>query len=96
MKSINTTRINIWPSLRDMKMEKMKISTETVNREASKAMEKKCSNCFKIKPVEEFYVSRTKGPNRYQSRCKACNSEVVQGSRYRRQQKEFSNWVKGN
>jgi hypothetical protein len=38
-----------------------------------KPQEKKCSNCFKVKPVTEFYRKL----NDYQSRCKACNSEVV-------------------
>lgn len=34
---------------------------------------KKCSNCFKAKPLAEFYRKR----DRHQSRCKACNAEVV-------------------
>lgn len=42
---------------------------------------KKCSNCFKQKPVEEFYTKRYrlggKLYERYQSRCKSCNAEVV-------------------
>jgi hypothetical protein len=42
-------------------------------------MEKKCSNCFKIKPVTEFYRKL----DRWQSRCKACNAEVVYGYNYR-------------
>lgn len=36
---------------------------------------KKCSNCFQIKPLSEFYRKL----KRYQSRCKACNAEVVRG-----------------
>jgi hypothetical protein len=42
---------------------------------------KKCSNCFKLKPVSEFYTRRT-GDGR-QSRCKECNREVVAGYRER-------------
>lgn len=42
-------------------------------------VEKKCSNCFKIKPVTEFYRKRAYGPNGRQSRCKECNNEVVRG-----------------
>lgn len=41
---------------------------------------KKCSNCFKTKPVSEFYRKL----NHYQSRCKACNAEVVAGYYERR------------
>lgn len=42
---------------------------------------KKCSNCFKIKCVYEFY-SRDQGDG-YQSRCKDCNTEVCAGYRER-------------
>lgn len=38
-------------------------------------MEKKCGNCFQIKPVTEFY----KKLNGYQWNCKACNAEVKYG-----------------
>lgn len=38
-----------------------------------KKLEQKCSNCFKVKPVDEFY----KKLERHQSRCKSCNAEVV-------------------
>lgn len=35
---------------------------------------KKCSNCFQVKKTEtEFYRKL----DRFQSRCKACNAEVV-------------------
>lgn len=37
----------------------------------------KCSNCFQIKPISEFYQ---KGDG-YQSRCKACNNEVCSAYR---------------
>ena len=42
--------------------------------------EKKCSNCFKIKPVSAFYPKRYRsGYTTTQSRCKDCNAEVVRG-----------------
>jgi hypothetical protein len=34
--------------------------------------EKKCSNCFQVKPISEFY----RKCDRHQSRCKSCNAEV--------------------
>lgn len=34
---------------------------------------KKCGNCFKYKPLEMFYTRK----DTHQSRCKACNREVV-------------------
>lgn len=34
---------------------------------------KKCSNCFRVKALSEFYVKRGYG---HQSRCKSCNAEV--------------------
>lgn len=37
---------------------------------------RKCRNCFKTKPITEFYRKR---PDGYQYRCKACNAEVVRG-----------------
>lgn len=46
---------------------------------------KKCSNCFQLKPLTEFYVKRWKGKEAHQSRCKACNAEVVRGYRRRKQ-----------
>lgn len=36
---------------------------------------KKCSNCFQVKPLEAFYRKL----RAHQSRCKACNAEVVRG-----------------
>lgn len=53
---------------------------------------KKCSNCFETKPVTEFYVKHTKlkdGTIRpgHQSRCKACNPEVVAGYHARARQR---------
>lgn len=42
---------------------------------------KKCSNCFKIKPVSEFYTRRQS--DGFQSRCKSCNTEVCAGYRER-------------
>lgn len=57
---------------------------------------KKCSNCFQVKPVSEFYRKL----DGYQSRCKACNAEVVAGyndlaarmraSKRRQERKEFA------
>jgi len=38
--------------------------------------EKKCGNCFKIKPISEFYVKRYRDRVGTQSRCKSCNKEV--------------------
>jgi len=43
--------------------------------------EKKCTNCFKLKSKSEFYTR--KSHDGYQSRCKACNTEVVKGYRTR-------------
>lgn len=48
---------------------------------------KKCSNCFKLKPTQEFYTRRS---GYQQSRCKACNAEVVRGYRERRSIAESS------
>lgn len=45
---------------------------------------KKCSNCFKTKPVEEFYRKL----HSYQSRCKECNPQVVKGYKNRLDQKK--------
>lgn len=53
---------------------------------------KKCSNCFKEKPLNEFYLKR---PTGFQSRCKACNNEVCKGYRKRKFQKEFSAYIHG-
>ena len=36
---------------------------------------KKCSNCFQVKLVTEFYRKLKS----YQSRCKQCNAEVCSG-----------------
>lgn len=36
---------------------------------------KKCSNCFELKSLDSFYRKL----ERHQSRCKACNAEVVRG-----------------
>lgn len=47
---------------------------------------KKCSNCFQTKPLDDFYVKR---PSGHQSRCKACNTEVVAGYKARAHQKLF-------
>lgn len=33
---------------------------------------RRCSNCFQIKPLRDFYRKK----NGYQSRCKPCNAEV--------------------
>ena len=46
---------------------------------------KKCCNCFKIKPVADFYLNRTgnKG-NERQSRCIDCSAEVLRGWRARK------------
>ncbi len=45
----------------------------------------KCSNCFKHKPLHEFYEKRGARSGR-QSRCKACNAEVVRGYQSRKRQ----------
>lgn len=50
---------------------------------------KRCSNCFETKPVSEFYVCRTK--KNYQSRCKACNNEVVRGYYHRKKLRDKIN-----
>jgi hypothetical protein len=38
---------------------------------------RRCSNCFQTKPLSAFYRKL----DRYQSRCKACNTEVCKGYR---------------
>lgn len=38
--------------------------------------EKKCANCFQVKPIEEFYLKRFPGRLYRQARCKPCNKEV--------------------
>lgn len=53
---------------------------------------KKCSNCFQLKPLTDFYVKRAQ--NSYQSRCKKCNPEVCKAYAKRRFQRDFSDWVK--
>lgn len=45
---------------------------------------KKCSNCFEVKPVNNFY----KKLQSYQSRCKECNAEVVRGYAKRLREKK--------
>jgi hypothetical protein len=52
---------------------------------------KKCSNCFQVKVLCDFYPKR---PDGYQSRCKDCNAEVCRAYKKRKQQKDFSAWVK--
>lgn len=44
---------------------------------------KKCSNCFRIKPVDQFYSRHDKRTGRrdWQARCKRCNKEVAAGWR---------------
>ncbi len=42
---------------------------------AERTPHKPCSNCFQVKPLAEFY----KKLSGFQSRCKACNAEVVRG-----------------
>ena len=48
---------------------------------------KKCSNCFKIKPVSEFYTRR----DGHQSRCKDCNNEVCKGYQSEKKLREQDN-----
>jgi hypothetical protein len=50
---------------------------------------KRCWNCFKIKPESEFYVRRYLGKVGFQTRCKACNSEVVAAWRERSIRREI-------
>jgi hypothetical protein len=39
--------------------------------------EKKCANCFQVKPITDFYLKRFPGRPEYrQARCKVCNKEV--------------------
>lgn len=53
-------------------------------------MNKKCSNCFASKHVDDFYPrSKNKLPTRpqdYQSRCIDCNPEVVRGYNQRKRE----------
>lgn len=45
---------------------------------------KKCINCYQVKPVTEFYLKSQNefGKKYWQTRCKACNSEVQAGYRH--------------
>jgi hypothetical protein len=57
---------------------------------------RKCGNCFQVKPVTEFYPKRPfNSKPTYQSRCKACNSEVVKGWKMRKKQREMEAFVRG-
>jgi hypothetical protein len=53
---------------------------------------KKCINCYETKPLTEFYP---KSQIYYQSWCKQCAPEVQKAWKKRKQQKDFSNWVRG-
>jgi hypothetical protein len=44
---------------------------------------KRCPNCFQEKPESEFFPRRVGAKVRLQSRCRACNVEVVAGWRKR-------------
>lgn len=46
---------------------------------------KKCSNCFQVKSATEYYRKK----ERLQSRCKACNAEVVAAYSKRAKQKKI-------
>lgn len=51
----------------------------------STIIEKTCSNCKETKPVDEFYVDRTKSSkDGYRSHCKTCIAEYVIKSKQRR------------
>lgn len=62
-------------------------------REVLKPTKKKCGNCFKVKSITDFYVSRAKGEA--QHRCKACNAEVCRSyeERIRRSARERKNYA---
>lgn len=52
---------------------------------------RRCSNCFRWKQTDQFYVKRHKmykGGVTYQSRCKPCNYEVVRAYVKRAREKE--------
>jgi hypothetical protein len=51
---------------------------------------RRCSNCFKEKPLTEFYP-KLRG---YQSRCKGCNAEVVYAYSARRKGLPPERWTK--
>lgn len=53
---------------------------------------KKCSNCFQLKHNDKFYVKRANNKITRQSRCKACNNEVVQGYKLRKKQEFNDNY----
>lgn len=53
--------------------DKVRLGNKTITMELSN--DKRCSNCFKVKPVNQFY----KKLKRYQARCIACNNEVCKG-----------------
>lgn len=56
---------------------------------------KRCGNCFETKSVSEFYPKREIGRKlSYQSRCKACNAEVVRGWKDRKKHGETKVYLK--
>lgn len=48
---------------------------------------KACSHCGEVKPLDSFYPSRARSPNGRQSRCKACNAEVLRSYRAARKER---------
>lgn len=54
-------------------------------------MTKKCTNCFQLKPLTEFYRKL----KRHQARCKDCNAEVCRSDRERAIRKKLAErWAK--
>lgn len=51
-------------------------------------LQKRCSNCFELKPVDQFYRKL----DRHQSRCKQCNNEVCFAWRNRHRPKKLERY----
>lgn len=58
--------------------------------EVVRPSKKKCGNCFKVKPISEFYKNRSK-PDVVQWRCKACNAEVCRAYEERKRERDRLN-----
>ena len=58
---------------------------------------RKCSNCFKLKPAEDFYIKRERRKSKVyvtrQARCKECNAEVARGWRERKRLEMIDRYV---
>ncbi len=56
--------------------------------------ERKCRNCFKVKPISEFYTKTWKGRTTYAYHCKGdCHNEVFRNwARQKRERATKARW----